>query len=70
VGATRAQPHRAEAEPIPPEVRAWRYQVLRQAGFARPLARELAGQAGVDLHDLLRLVDRGCPPELAARIVV
>jgi hypothetical protein len=66
----RAQPHRTEPEPIPPEVRAWRYHVLRQAGFQRPLARELAAQADVDLHDLLRLVDRGCPPELAARIVV
>jgi hypothetical protein len=66
----RTGERRAAEQPIPPEVRAWRYHVLRQAGFPRALARELAGQADVDLHDLLGLVDRGCPPALAARIVL
>jgi len=51
------------------EVRDWRRQVLEQAGFQRVLARELAAAADVDLHNLLNLVDRGCPPELAARIL-
>lgn len=54
---------------VAPEVRDWRREVLRQAGFADRLAGELAADGGVDLHDLLRLVDRGCPPELAARIL-
>jgi hypothetical protein len=54
---------------VAPEVREWRRDVLRQAGFADELARELAADGDVDLHDLLRLVDRGCAPELAARIL-
>jgi hypothetical protein len=29
----------------------------------------LAHQEQVDLHELLKLVDRGCPPHLAARIL-
>ena len=37
----------------------WRRCVLREAGFDASLARELAGEARVDLHDLLNLVDRG-----------
>lgn len=39
------------------------------AGFDPALARRLATTPGVDLHALLDLVDRGCPPELAARIL-
>jgi hypothetical protein len=39
------------------------------AGFPLPLALELAATPGVDLHALLALLDRGCPPELAARIL-
>ena len=52
-----------------PEIVDWRRQVLRHAGFDAVLAAELAGNARVDLHDLLNLVDRGCPPDLAARIL-
>jgi hypothetical protein len=51
------------------DVRNWRRNVLEQAGFQQGLARELAAAADVDLHSLLNLVDRGCPPELAARIL-
>ena len=29
----------------------------------------LAGSDRIDLHRLLELVDRGCPPHLAARIL-
>lgn len=39
------------------------------AGFDAPLAASLTQHEGVDLHELLVLLDRGCPPELAARIV-
>ncbi len=38
------------------------------AGFDNSLATRLAGDEAVDLHELLVLLDRGCPPELAARI--
>ena len=47
----------------------WREGRLRRAGFGPELAGRLAQQAGVDLHELLALVDRGCPPQLAARIL-
>jgi hypothetical protein len=38
------------------------------AGFEYELASELARDHTVDLHAVLALVDRGCRPELAARI--
>ena len=47
----------------------WRKRRLTAAGFAPPLAAELAAEPTVDLHELLVLVDRGCPPALAARIL-
>jgi hypothetical protein len=52
----------------PVDVVAWRRCRLLEAGFAETLAVRLAN-AAVDVHALLQLVDRGCPPELAARIL-
>ena len=51
------------------DVEAWRLRRLVDAGFPLSLALELAATPGVDLHALLALLDRGCPPELAARIL-
>ncbi len=50
-------------------VLAWRRRQLEQAGFATPLADALARDTRIDLHAVLELIDRGCPPALAARIV-
>ena len=47
----------------------WRAQRLRSAGFPPDLAAELASADRIDLHELLELVDRGCAPHLAARIL-
>jgi hypothetical protein len=47
----------------------WRAQRLRSAGFPGAVAESLAREDRVDLHELLELVDRGCPPCLAARIL-
>ena len=55
--------------PVPSDVLAWRRQLLRHAGCEPGLARELAADGDIDLHDLLNLIDRGCPPRLAARIL-
>jgi hypothetical protein len=52
-----------------PEVLSWRRDQLVQAGFALPLAASLARDPLYDLHGLIELVERGCPPELAARIL-
>ena len=47
----------------------WRTRRLLSAGFPAELAQRLARTERVDLHELLSLVDRGCPPHLAARIL-
>jgi hypothetical protein len=51
------------------QVLSWRRRRLLDAGFGFDLADVLAGEFRVDLHALLRLVERGCPPVLAARIL-
>jgi hypothetical protein len=51
------------------DVTAWRRSRLLETGFPESLADRLAADAAVDVHALLQLVDRGCPPELAARIL-
>jgi hypothetical protein len=48
---------------------AWRRRQLSVAGLPLPLAHALARDLRLDLHALLDLVDRGCPPELAARVL-
>jgi hypothetical protein len=47
----------------------WRRRRLIAAGFDAQLAGELAADDAVDLHELLVLLDLGCPPALAARIL-
>jgi hypothetical protein len=47
----------------------WRRRRLLVAGFDEPLAGRLANAADVDLHELLTLLDAGCAPPLAARIL-
>ncbi len=51
------------------ELVCWRREQLAQAGFLPALAAEVANDAHYDLHALIELVERGCPPELAARIL-
>ncbi len=51
------------------EVIAWRRQQLADAGFDASLAATLSADRWWDLHALLELVERGCPPHLAARIL-
>jgi hypothetical protein len=51
------------------EVVRWRREQLAETGFSLPLAAPIANDARYDLHALIELVERGCPPELAARIL-
>ena len=51
------------------EVVDWRRRRLLDGGFPLPLATVLAADSRLDLHALLQLVERGCPPALAARIL-
>lgn len=52
------------------EVLAWRFDALCRSGFDLDAAAVLAANVEVDLHAALELVDRGCPPELATRILL
>jgi hypothetical protein len=65
MGARRTESCRGESA----EIEGWRRHQLLGAGFDADLAAELAGSRATDLHALLRLVDQGCRPELAARIL-
>lgn len=65
--APRPVPSGGEAG-APVDVVGWRAGRLLDSGFPLGLAQSLARQR-VDLHALLQLVDRGCPPDLAARIL-
>jgi hypothetical protein len=47
----------------------WRRSRLRAAGFDGPLAAAIAEDPRYDVPALLALVDRGCSPALAARII-
>ena len=47
----------------------WRHQQLVDSGFSPPLAARLAKDRHYDLHALIELVERGCQPELAMRIL-
>jgi hypothetical protein len=57
------------ADPEQQEVVAWRQAQLVEAGFPVALAEALAADGGYDLHALIELVERGCAPELASRIL-
>jgi hypothetical protein len=48
----------------------WRFEQLVAAGYAHEQAIDLSAEPGVDLHEAIRLVEQGCPPELAFRILV
>ena len=53
----------------PDDVAGWRRRRLVRAGFDAELAASLAADCAIDLHALIELVERGCPPPLAARIL-
>ena len=72
--ARRAQLSGYEISPPGGRAARWLRGLARAAaaeapGFDVELADRLARQESVDLHEVLELVDRGCPPPLAARIV-
>ena len=48
----------------------WRAKELERAGYDRKAARELASRHDVDLHRAVKLLERGCSPELALRILL
>jgi hypothetical protein len=65
--STRSDVMTQTAEDV--QVVEWRRRRLLDAGFPPDLALDLALNRDADLHALLDLVDRSCPPALAVRIV-
>ena len=61
--------HGRDVAPRPHGPVLWRRDRLVEAGFPRACAALLARDARYDLHALIELVERGCPPSLAARIL-
>jgi hypothetical protein len=53
----------------PNGVVAWRRTQLLRSGFTEEAAAGVAEDDRYDLHRLVELVERGCPPELALRIL-
>ena len=51
-------------------VSAWRAEQLEMAGYGAQAAAELALRHDVDLHIAVDLVARGCPAELALKILL
>jgi hypothetical protein len=47
----------------------WRREQLVQSGLPSCQAASLAKDTRYDLHALIELVERGCPPRLAIRIL-
>ena len=50
-------------------VERWRTAELMRVGFPGDDAVALAARLDVDLHEAISLVERGCPTELAIRIL-
>jgi hypothetical protein len=47
----------------------WREERLLRAGVEPELASSIAADCAIDLHAMIELVERGCPPSLAAQIL-
>ena len=48
----------------------WRYASLRRAGYLPNDAARLARARAVDLHQAVELLERGCEPAVALRILL
>ena len=48
----------------------WRTEELERAGYSNRAAGRLAARHDVDLHMAVQLLERGCSPELALKILL
>ena len=48
----------------------WRREELERAGYPAESAAEIATRLDVDLHQAVALIERGCPADIAARILL
>ena len=66
MSATELQIVETEAE----KVERWRAEALEKVGYDVESAMQLAARPDVDLHRAVELVEAGCAPELALRILL
>jgi hypothetical protein len=52
------------------QVERWRATELERAGYSAEAAARIASRHDVDLHRAVKLVENGCPPELALKILL
>jgi hypothetical protein len=52
------------------QIEAWRAEALERAGYGAAAAAEIAVRHDIDLHVATDLVERGCPADLALRILL
>jgi hypothetical protein len=58
-----------EREDLERAVQSWRFEQFVRLGFTRELSTALA-ESRVDLSQVRRLIQSGCPPDTASRIVL
>ena len=51
-------------------IEAWRAEALERAGYGAAGAAEIAVRHDIDLHVATDLLQRGCPADLALRILL
>jgi len=51
-------------------IQAWRVEALERAGYLPSEVAELAVRHDIDLHRAVSLLERGCPSDLALRILL
>jgi len=52
------------------KIERWRSEELERAGYGTRAAGRLAARHDIDLHFAIELLDLGCPPELAIKILL
>jgi hypothetical protein len=57
-------------DPEHERVERWRAEALERAGYGAAAAAKLAARPDVDLHHAIGLLEHGCPPETALRILL
>jgi hypothetical protein len=66
MSATEVHIRESESE----RVERWRAEALERVGYDTGSAAVLAARTDVDLHRAIELVEHGCSPEIALRILL
>ena len=61
---------KVESETELQRIEAWRTHALERAGYPPDAASRLAARHDIDLHRAAALLEQGCTPELALKILL